>query len=233
MREVDLYAPIRDWLVANGYEVRGEVSHCDIAARKDDELIVIELKCRFGIELLVQAVDRQRLADSVYIAVPGPPCGGRSKKWRGFQRLARRLEIGLLFCKTRGRKTEVVIVFHPLPSTRRKQKRQRTAVLQEIAARSGDHNVGGSTRTKLMTSYRENAIRIAALLDRHGPLTPRKLREYGTGTKTLGILRNNVYGWFERVDRGVYRVSSNWKTHAPVYEAFLQSIEEEVTVPTT
>ena len=42
MRETDLYGPIRDYLVAQGYDVQGEVKGCDIAARKGDDLIVIE-----------------------------------------------------------------------------------------------------------------------------------------------------------------------------------------------
>src|SRR6476620_10780342 len=125
MLELELYAPVKAWLIEQGYEVRGEVGKCDVAACKGDDLIVIELKCRFSIELLVQAIERQRAADSVYIAVPMPPCYGRSKKWRGFQQLIRRLEVGLIFCKVGGRKQRVEIVFHPLPATRRKQKRAR------------------------------------------------------------------------------------------------------------
>jgi len=31
----------------------------------------------------------------------------------------------------------------------------------------------------------------------------------GTGPKTLSILRFNAYGWFERVDRGVYGVAAH------------------------
>lgn len=217
MQEVELYAPVRDWLVQQGYEVRGEVGHCDVAAVKGDDLIVIELKCRFGIELLVQAVERQRVADSVYIAVPAPPCGARSKKWRGFQQLVRRLELGLLLCRFTRNKAKVEIVLHPTPATRRRQKKARVAVLQEIAGRSGDHNAGGSTRRKLVTAYRENAIRIAALLEQHGEMSPRKLRELGTGPKTLGILSDNVYGWFTRIAHGVYAVTGKWHEESSNY----------------
>jgi hypothetical protein len=223
MLESELYAPVKAWLIEQGYEVRGEVGKCDVAAVKGDDLIVIELKCRFSIELLVQAIERQRAADSVYIAVPMPDCYGRSKKWRGFQQLVRRLEVGLIFCKVGGRKPRVEIVFHPLPATRRKQKRARQAVLKEISGRSRDHNVGGSTRRKLITAYRENAIQIAALLEQHGEMSPKKLRSMGMADKTPAILRDNVYGWFTRVGRGVYAVTGKWQEEAGQYRHLIDA----------
>ena len=54
--ETDLYEPIRDYLVAQGYTVRGEVHDCDVTATKGEELIVVELKLRFNMELLYQAL---------------------------------------------------------------------------------------------------------------------------------------------------------------------------------
>jgi hypothetical protein len=63
-----------------------------------------------------------------------------------------------------------------------------------------------------MTAYRENAIHIACALKEHGPLSPKQLRAHGTGPKTLGILYDNVYGWFERIDRGVYELNSAGRT---------------------
>ena len=60
LRESDLYAPVRDYLEGLGYEVRGEVRGCDIAAVRDGELIVVELKTGFTLELIYQALDRQQ-----------------------------------------------------------------------------------------------------------------------------------------------------------------------------
>ena len=74
LRESDLYAPVRDYLEGLGYEVRGEVRGCDIAAVRDGELIVVELKTGFTLELIYQALDRQRIADGTW---PSPcPNGG-------------------------------------------------------------------------------------------------------------------------------------------------------------
>ena len=40
LRESDLYGPVRDYLTGLGYEVKGEVKDCDIAAVRDGEMIV-------------------------------------------------------------------------------------------------------------------------------------------------------------------------------------------------
>ena len=49
-------------------------THRDYQSRnlmvKGDELIVIELKKGFSTDLLIQATDRQRVTDSVYVALP-------------------------------------------------------------------------------------------------------------------------------------------------------------------
>ena len=206
MRETDLYEPIRDHLTALGYTVQGEVNRCDIVARKDDDLIVIELKRRFSTKLLVQAIDRQRITDSVYVALPGPYKARRHSRWQDVRRLLRRLELGLIVVSLEKEPPHVEIVFHPLPYRQRKQRRRKRAVIREITGRSGDYNLGGSNRRKTITAYRENAIHIACCLDRLGPSTPRQLRALGTGPKTTRILSSNFYGWFRRVDRGIYEL---------------------------
>ena len=201
--ETDLYKPVRDYLTANGYTVRAEVNGCDIAAVKDDDLIVIELKRNFSTSLLIQATERQSLTDSVYIAIPRPP-NQRTAQWKGIQRLLKRLELGLILVSVGSRVKRAEVVFHPIPYDRRKKPPARRAVLREVEARTGDFNTGGSTRTKLMTAYRERAIHIACCLEQLGPMSPKALRKLGTGDKTYSILRNNVYGWFERIDKGIY-----------------------------
>jgi hypothetical protein len=199
--EADLYQPIKRFLVAQGYTVRGEVNHCDIAASKGDDLVVIELKRAFGTALLVQATKRQRMADSVYVAVPRPRAPG---SWHDKRHLLRRLELGLIWVSFGRKEPRVEIVFHPVPFQRQKRKRAKIAVLTEMNGRSGDFNVGGTHSRKLVTAYRENAIHIACLLETLGPLTPAQLRAHGTGPKTQSILYSDFYGWFERVARGVY-----------------------------
>lgn len=217
LKEADLYAPVRDYLLGQGYAVRSEVENCDIAARKGDELVIIEMKRRFETQLLIQAARRQRMTDSVYIAIPRPKGGMRTSRWRGITHLLRRLELGLILVSLRRRKALIEIVFHPLPFTRRKRKEARRAVLREMENRSGDFNTGGSVRKEIVTAYRENAIHVACALAKFGPLETRTLRALGTGSKTTAILYDNHYGWFERIDRGVYAVKTRGRTALSAY----------------
>ncbi len=206
--ETDLAGPVCGYLEAQGYRVRSEVKDCDIAAVKGDDLLIVELKKTLNLALVVQAVRRQRMTDSVYCAVPRPP--NKWKWWkesRGVFHLLRRLELGLLLVSVGNGAPPVEVVFHPVPFSRRKRAPARRAVLEEIAHRTGDFNRAGSTRTKLMTAYRENAIHIACCLESRGRLSPAALRALGTGPKTQSILHFNAYGWFERVDKGVYALS--------------------------
>ncbi len=108
MKETDLYKPIHDYLAKLGYTVQAEVNHCDIIARKGDDLIVIELKTRFGLDLLIQAAERQSITDSVYVALPGPMKMGKRNRWPQKKRLLRRLELGLILVHHRQTDKEVV-----------------------------------------------------------------------------------------------------------------------------
>ena len=231
LRESDLYAPIRDFLVAQGYTVRGEVLDCDIAAVKDNDLILIELKRAFSASVLVQATQRQRTTDSVYIALPRPDGGIYTRRWRAITHLFRRLELGLILVVFDGPAPRVEIVFHPLPYERRKLKKRKRAVLAEIAGRSGDYNEGGTAGRKRLTAYRENALQIAYYLEQHGPQSPRALRELGAGPKTLSILSSNVYGWFERVERGIYRLTAQGADEMQAYAHVTKRFAESQAAP--
>lgn len=228
--ETALYAPIRDFLEAQGYAVRGEVLDCDIAAVRGDELVLVELKRRFSLDLLIQAARRQRAGDAVYVAVPGPvPMPW--KRWRDCQHLLRRLELGLMVVDFSEESPRVEVCFHPVPFVRRRQAPRRRAVLRELKGRSGDFNTGGSARAKVMTAYRESAVRIAFLLDQLGPQTPKALRAHGTGPKTHAILYHNVYGWFERIDRGVYALAAAGRDALADYAAVVAGFAAEWTAP--
>ena len=72
--ETSLYAPVKAFLEARGFEVKGEICGCDLVATRGEEpslLVVAELKLAFSLELVLQAVDRLRAADHVYLAVLG------------------------------------------------------------------------------------------------------------------------------------------------------------------
>ncbi len=209
--EVDLYRPVKDYFVKEGYEVYGEVNHCDIAAVKESELVIIELKLSLTIDLLIQATKRQRLTNQVYIAIPKPKYSLRSKKWKDSSNLVRRLELGLIFVTFQGDDIHIEVVHEPANFDRKKSmqrsKKKRESLFSEIEGRTGDYNTGGSSQTKIVSAYKENCIHIACCLLNNGPLTPKILRGMGTGEKTLSILSNNYDGWFDRVKRGTYTLN--------------------------
>ena len=70
----------------------------------------------------------------------------------------------------------------------------------------GDPTEGGSVRRPIMTAYRQDALRCAAVLAT-GPCTLGAIRAGAEVLRAGPILQSNVYGWFERVDRGVYALT--------------------------
>ena len=234
IKETDLYGPLRDYLLARGYTVRSEVMGVDAVAEREGEVIVLELKRSLTLSLLTQAVDRQRAFDSVYVVVPHPGKRARSGAWRSACRLLRRLEIGLVLVDFRHAPDESVVevVFHPLPAERRVRKDVRRAVLAEMRGRSADLNQGGSTRTKIVTAYRESAVRIACCLDACGPTTPARLREMGTSPSTGAILGHNYYKWFSRVSYGTYSLTDKGREEIVLYPELVSRYRREALDPT-
>jgi hypothetical protein len=208
LTEVELYGPIKRFLEAQGYRVKGEIGPCDIVAvRGDVGPVVVELKERLNLALILQAVDRLTVSDAVYIAFRIGK--GHSATWRSRQkhvkRLLRRLGLGLLTVSTRG---TVVPVLDPAPYRPRSDARRRDRLLKEFAERVGDPEAGGSASRPRLTAYRQDALRCARELVASGVLKVSVIREQ-TGIARAGpILRDNHYGWFDRVKTGHYDLSS-------------------------
>lgn len=208
MKEADLYPPIKAYLESLGYTVRGEVNDCDVVGVQGDELVVVELKRNFSTTVLSQAVERQSVADAVYVAIPRPRGGGMKGKWKGVRRLLRRLEVGLLFVGTVPGQTPVSLALHPTPYRPRRNVHARQALLKEFHGRSADYNAGGITGQPILTAYREQALFLARCLrNQEEPMTTRELRELGAGPTATRVLYDNVYGWFTREGRGLYTLS--------------------------
>lgn len=197
--ETDLYAPVKALLEGQGYDVKGEVRGCDVVAvRGDEPPVIVELKRAFGLGLVLQGIDRLSLSDSVYLAV-----GAWPKNESDVKKLCRRLGLGLMVVD--GARVDVLL--DPLPYAPRKNDRKTKRLLGEHARRVGDPTKGGSTRVPIMTAYRQEALRCAELLAVNGPMKPAALRTAGAMPNAGKILLADVYGWFERVERGVYAVS--------------------------
>lgn len=232
LRESDLYGPIRDYLESLGYEVKGEVKDCDITAMRDGELIVVELKRGFTLELVYQALDRQRVADGVYVAVPLPKKGYMSPQVRDMQSLCRRLELGLIFVGfTLQGVPQIDVAVHPKEASapRRDQKR-RLAVIREHEARTGSLNTGGVSRKKILTAYKEQALLTAKLLCEEGPMRAEDVKKRGGPPNAGVILGRNVLGWFDReMEEGgrryLYRPNAKALAALAEYGALLENRE--------
>jgi hypothetical protein len=204
MAETALYPAVKRFFEAAGFEAKGEVCGCDIVAVREGDpphLAIIEMKRGFSLDLLLQAIDRMRPADEVWLVVPITR-RGRDRDPR-VTRLCRLIGLGLMTIDAAAGKVEVLA--EPGPYRPRPDRRRRGALLAEHARRRGDLSLGGSTRQPLMTAYRQRALACAAGL-RTGPGRPRDLR---AAVPDAGrILRKNVYGWFERIEPGLYRLTA-------------------------
>ena len=209
--EADLYPPLKEFLESKGFTVRAEVGKCDIVAvrreRDGDLMVAVEMKVAFGLPVIYQALERLPGVDMVYVAV-GVPEGRKARgNWDGLvpkaERLCRMLGIGMLSV----RNGLVVVHVDPGPYQPRKVPKSREKLLGEFSRRSGDHNVGGTTKRPRVTAYREDALRCAGMLSGRGALRPAALRDALELPKVASLLRTNVYGWFDRKGPGLYAIS--------------------------
>jgi hypothetical protein len=203
--ETALYPPIKRFLEAAGYSVKGEIAGCDVVALSDGEppvVVICELKLSFNLELILQAVDRAAAGDEVWVAARVSAKGKGREADRRYRDLCRRLGFGMLAVADNGTVSVIVSPVAPMP---RRNARKRSRLVNEHQRRRGDPAAGGSTRAPIMTAYRQQALACAAALQA-GPLRPRDLK--GAVPTAPSILQGNVYGWFERIDRGIYALTA-------------------------
>ncbi len=203
IKEMQLYPPVKAFWTAKGYRVKGEVGAADIVAMKgEDDIIITELKTGFSLSLFHQAVHRQSMTDQVYICVPKLSGKTGLTAMRKNKMLCRRLGIGLL---TVCLKTDAVVSHvEPGPFTPRKIKARKTKLIDEFERRHGDPNAGGMTMSGVMTTYRQGALRCAKVLHDEGACKASYVAKMAGVEKARMTMANNHYGWFEKIDRGIY-----------------------------
>ena len=230
MKETELSEPLSLWLTKQGYTVSCEVKNCDIVARKEDELVIIELKTRFSLDLVYQAVNRKTMTESVYVAVPVLPGKKSIPKLKEVKKLLFRLEVGLIFVRFLKNKTRVEIVLHPGEYNPRKAVKKRKAIIREIDGRYSELNKAGSaTKDLRVSSYKQQALVCAWLLDKHGKMSPKSIVNSGGGVKTQQILSGNIYGWFDKVSRGLYTLNPAGEKALKIYKEVVKEIIKEIT----
>jgi len=199
-RETDLYIPVKSFLEAQGYKVKGEIGAVDVVAvRAQEEPVLIELKLGFSLALVHQGLNRQLISDLVYLAIPKPP---KAKALKDNLRLCRHLGLGLLTVRLRDGYVEPLV--DPGPFSPRKSAKRKTRLLREFARRVGDPNAGGATRVGIVTSYRQDALKCAEFLSKNGPNKGATVANATAVPTATRIMAADHYGWFERVERGVY-----------------------------
>jgi hypothetical protein len=207
MKENDLYPPIKEFLENQGYKVKGEIENCDAVAIQGDLVVIIELKLSINLTVLLQAVDRLKFSDIIYIGVPSniPPL---KKNRRRIVKLMRMLGVGLMVVHPRSKVGKVEVLCDPGEYQPRQVKKRQQQLLGEYFHRIGDPNLGGSsTKTGVMTAYRQQALAIASYLDKKGASKASIIAKEIGVPKSRNILYNNVYGWFDRHGKGIYSLS--------------------------
>lgn len=198
--ETALYLPVKRFLEKLGFTVKGEVGGCDLVALSGDAppiVVIGELKLTFNLELILQGVDRATACDEVWLAAKLSERGKGRESDARYRNLCRRLGFGMLAVTKSG---DVEVIVSPTTTPRRDPKK-RSRLVAEHRRRQGDPALGGSTRAPIMTAYRQQALACALALS-DGPRRVRDLTpEIPDAPK---ILLHNVYGWFDRAERGIY-----------------------------
>ncbi len=206
MTESELYPPCKTLLESMGYQVKAEIGNVDLMGIKDDYTIMVELKLNISLKLIYQAIDRQRLADKVYVALPSSVITKQKSNTKYFMNLLKRLDIGLISVTKSSANILVETFGFDLAKSMSSSKKKKEKLMKEFSLRQSNVNVGG-TKQKRMTHYKEKVIQIAKYLYEFGEKSPREIILY-TGIKDApNILRKNYYMWFYPVRRGVYSLS--------------------------
>jgi hypothetical protein len=202
--ETALYLPVKRFLERLGFTVKGEVGGCDLVGLSGDDppvVVIGELKLTFNLELVLQAVDRAGACDEVWLAAKMSARGKGRESDARYRNLCRRLGFGMLGVTGNG---EVEVIVRPATTAPRRDPKKRSRLVAEHNRRKGDPTAGGSTRAPIMTAYRQQALACASAM----ALGPRRIRELKPDFPNApNILQDNFYGWFDRVERGVYALT--------------------------
>ena len=199
--ETALYLPVKRFLEKLGFAVKGEIGGCDLVALSADDppvVVIGELKLAFNLELILQAVDRAGAADEVWLAAKMSAQGKGRESDARYRNLCRRLGFGMLGVTSTG---DIEVLVKPPTTAPRRNPKKRSRLVAEHQRRKGDPVQGGSTRAPIMTAYRQQALACAAAMSRG----PRRVKDLRVDIPDAGkILLHNVYGWFDRAERGIY-----------------------------
>lgn len=219
MKESDLYAPLKQFLEAQGYEVKGEIQDCDVmAVRGAEPPTVVELKLNLNLTVVLQAVTRLSITPHVYIGLP-QTCKRLHRQRKSILKLMKMLGIGLIVIDPRPKLKTVEVMLDPKPYQPRTSSPHQKRLLGEFEKRVGDPNLGGMEKRKgIMTAYRQRALAIALFLQEHGPTKAAHIAKTLDLPKARQILYRDVYGWFDRESKGIYSLSPRGHRELPLWQ---------------
>jgi len=225
-KEEDMYAPIKKFFEKQGYVVRGEVKGCDIALVRGEELAVVELKKSFNMSLLYQAIDRQKIAGMVFIAIPAKVL---AKKRGHILHILEKMGIGLLTVTMHTKRR--IVEGHLLPNCKSRNNQRTKALLAEFNGRTFDANIGGMTGRKHMTANRERNLHIICALEDAGESSAANLvKKYNCCAFTWRLLTADYYNWYIKIKKGVFALSEKGKQalNDPQYKEFVKHYRKAV-----
>ncbi len=211
--ESELYEPIKNYFESQGYTVQAEVKGCDVVAVRSDALLVIEMKRQFNLKLVMQAIQRQCVCSSVYMAFPVTKSISGRRRINEIKALAKRLHLGLILVHERPSGLLVEVALVPDFQVFRVNVKAQKAFLKELFSREHSVNTGGVSKTKIITAHKERAVAMGAYLKVHGPQSIEQISNYMNLTKqVVGTdLRMNHYGWYKREARGIYAFNDEFE----------------------
>ena len=171
VRETELYEPVKAFLEARGYRVKGEVGDCDIVAvGGGGEVVIVELKTGFTLPLVLQGIQRQTMSADIYLAfAAGTGAGVWRRRRREVVKLCRMLGLGLMTVQSHGDgPARVEVQLDPAPYRPRQNKRRRSRLMVEFERRVGDPNRGGTSRRAIVTARTRCAAHFACAPARDG-----------------------------------------------------------------
>lgn len=220
--ESDMYPIINKHLKSEGYVVKAEVKDFDIVAIKDDVIMIIEMKNQFNIKLIYQGLKAKKITDYVYLAIPKPTNKIiKSDLFKEKKEIVKHLELGLILIDKSSK--ELIVILDPTIIPHKNQQKKRSMLKKEFFLRKTSFNVGGVNKTKIITAYRELAL-LALYFLKDGPRTAKEIKLFIKEDKIMSILQKNYYNWFERVERGVYKITAIGEDALVIYKDVIEKL---------
>ncbi len=201
--EKDLFPIVKKYFEGLDYKVNAEVKDCDVVLTKDNIITVVELKINLNITAVYQALDRQKITDSVYIAIQKPKRYS-TKELSKMKNLLKRLNIGFILIDIKNDTLQII-----LEPTIGKQKNNKLTkkIAKEIEGRTLDTNIGGTTQVKQMTAYKDFSIKLACFMEHYSIVNHSFLKKNFGIENSYHVMYNNFYGYYTKYGNGDFGLS--------------------------